>query len=377
MRNLLVGFQFITSIFLIIATIVIYRQLHFIQTKNLGFNKGQVLIINDAYALKNNLTPFKNDVLQMPGVTSGSISGFLPVTSSNRSDNTFSSSPVMDTKNGFDMQTWAVDYDYIRTMGMQIAKGRNFSKDFGSDSSAVIINEATAKNLGWDDPIGKKIYSTYYSPNNDRIGYTIIGVVKNFNFESLKQNVGLLGFFLKSSTGLVSFKVNASNIPDVLKQVENKWKAMAPGMPYSYRFLDDAFNEMYSSEQRIGKIILIFSTLAILIACLGLFGLSTFIAEQRTKEIGIRKVLGSSVSSIVQLLSKDFIRLVAIAFVFAAPLAWWAMTKWLQDFANRTSISWWIFLLAGLLAFVIAIATVSFQAIKAALMNPVKSLRTE
>jgi len=377
LRNLLVGFQFITSIFLIIATIVIYRQLHFIQTKNLGFNKGQVLIINDAYALKNNLTPFKNDVLQMPGVTSGSISGFLPVTSSNRSDNTFSSSPVMDTKNGFDMQTWAVDYDYIRTMGMQIAKGRNFSKDFGSDSSAVIINEATAKNLGWDDPIGKKIYSTYYSPNNDRIGYTIIGVVKNFNFESLKQNVGLLGFFLKSSTGLVSFKVNASNIPDVLKQVENKWKAMAPGMPYSYRFLDDAFNEMYSSEQRIGKIILIFSTLAILIACLGLFGLSTFIAEQRTKEIGIRKVLGASVSSIVQLLSKDFIRLVAIAFVFAAPLAWWAMTKWLQDFANRTNISWWIFLLAGVLAFVIAIATVSFQAIKAAVMNPVKSLRTE
>jgi len=377
LRNLLVVFQFFTSIFLIIATIVIYRQLHFIQTKNLGFNKGHVLIINDAYALKNNLTPFKNEILQLPGVTSGSISGFLPVTSSNRSDNTFSSSPVMDTKNGFDMQTWAVDYDYIKTMGMHITKGRCFSKDFGSDSSAVIINEATAKNLGRDDPIGKKIYSTYYSPNNDRIGYTIIGVVKNFNFESLKQNVGLLGFFLKSSTGLVSFKVNASNIPDVLKQVENKWKAMAPGMPYSYRFLDDAFNEMYSSEQKIGKIILIFSTLAILIACLGLFGLSTFIAEQRTKEIGIRKVLGSSVSSIVQLLSKDFIRLVAIAFVFAAPLAWWAMTKWLQDFANRTSITWWIFLLAGVLAFVIAIATVSFQAIKAALMNPVKSLRTE
>ena len=283
----------------------------------------------------------------------------------------------MDTKNGFDMQTWAVDYDYIKTLGMQIAKGRNFSKDFGSDSSAVIINEATAKNLGWDDPIGKKIYSNYYSPNSSMVGYTIIGVVKDFNFSSLKQNVGLLGLFLKQSTGLISFKVNASNIPDVLKQVENKWKAMAPGMPYSYRFLDDAFNEMYSSEQKIGKIILIFSTLAILIACLGLFGLSTFIAEQRTKEIGIRKVLGSSVSGIVQLLSKDFIRLVAIAFVIAAPLAWWAMNKWLQDFANRTSISWWIFLLAGMLAFVIAIATVSFQAIKAALMNPVKSLKTE
>jgi putative ABC transport system permease protein len=283
----------------------------------------------------------------------------------------------MDAKNGFDMQTWAVDYDYIKTLGMQIVKGRNFSKDFGSDSTAVIINESLAKSIGYDDPIGKQIYSAYYSNNNQRIGYTIIGVVKNFNFESLKQNVGLLGLFLKPNSGRVLFKVNAANIPDVLKQVENKWKAMAPGMPFSYRFLDDAFNDMYSAEQKIGKIILIFSTLAILIACLGLFGLSTFIAEQRTKEIGIRKVLGSSVSSIVQLLSKDFIKLVAISFIIAAPLAWWFMNKWLQDFANRVDISWWIFLLAGALALIIALATVSFQAIKAALMNPTKSLRAE
>ncbi|HLK29389.1 MAG TPA: ABC transporter permease [Puia sp.] len=377
LRNFLVGFQFFISIFLIIATIVIYRQLHFIQTKNLGFSKDQVLMIDGAYVLKNNLKPFKDEVLQLPGVSSGSVSGFLPVTSTNRSDNTFSTSQIMDAKNGFDMQTWAVDYDYIKTLGMQIVKGRNFSKDFGSDSTAVVINESLAKSIGFDDPIGKQIYSTYYSNNNQRIGYTIIGVVKNFNFESLKQNVGLLGLFLKPSLGMISFKVNAANIPDVLKQVENKWKAMAPGIPFSYRFLDDAFNDMYNAEQKVGKIILIFSTLAILIACLGLFGLSTFIAEQRTKEIGIRKVLGSSVSSIVQLLSKDFIKLVAISFIVAAPLAWWFMNKWLQDFANRVDISWWIFLLAGALALIIALATVSFQAIKAALMNPVKSLRTE
>jgi putative ABC transport system permease protein len=377
LRNFLVGFQFFTSIFLIIATIIIYRQLHYIQTKNLGYNKGQVLMVDDAYVLKNNLTPFKDEVLRLPGVSSGSISGFLPVTSTNRNDNTFSTTQIMDAKNGFDMQTWAVDYDYIKTLGMQIMKGRNFSKDFGSDSSAVIINESLAKSIGFDDPIGKQIYGTYYSPGTARIGYTIIGVVKNFNFESLKQNVGLLGLFLKPNSGMASFKVNAANIPDVLRQVENKWKAMAPGMPFSYRFLDDEFNNMYSSEQKIGKIILIFSTLAILIACLGLFGLSTFIAEQRTKEIGIRKVLGSSVSSIVQLLSKDFIKLVILSFIIAAPVAWWFMNKWLQDFANRVDISWWIFLLAGALALMIALATVSFQAIKAALMNPVKSLRTE
>jgi len=378
LRNLLVGFQFFTSIVLIIGTIVIYRQLHYIQTKNIGFNKSQVLIINGAYALKDNLTPFKNEVLQMPGVTSGTISSFLPVTSSSRNDNTFSSSPIMDSKNGFDIQTWAVDYDYIKTLGMEVIKGRNFSKDFGTDSTAVIINESIANQLGYANPIGQKIYGTYYSMNShDRIGYTIIGVVKNFNFESLKQNVGMLGLFLKPSSGLISFKINAGNITDVLKQVENKWKSFAPGMPYSFRFLDDSFNDMYSNEQRIGKIILIFSTLAILIACLGLFGLSIFIAEQRTKEIGIRKVLGSSVGSIVQLLSKDFVRLVIIAFVIAVPVAWYFMNKWLQDFANRVDISWWIFLLAGVLALVIALATVSFQAIKAAMMNPTKSLRSE
>ncbi|HXB42720.1 MAG TPA: FtsX-like permease family protein, partial [Puia sp.] len=376
LRSVLVVIQFFTSIVLIISTIVIYRQLHYIQTKNLGYDKNQVLIINGAYALENNLAPFRNDLLQMHGVTSVTVSGFLPV-SSNRSDNTWSSSPVMDEKNGIDMQTWAIDYDYIKTLGMQIIKGRDFSKDFVSDSSAVIINETTAKLLGFDEPVGKNIYGTYNSASNQRIPYNIIGVVRNFNYESLKQNVGPLSLFLRPSTGLVSIKITGANIPDVLKQAENKWKAMAPGMPFSYRFLDESFNEMYRSEQRIGKIILIFSTLAILIACLGLFGLSTFIAEQRTKEIGIRKVLGASVQGLVQLLSKDFIKLVAISFVIAAPLAWWFMSKWLQDFAYRVDISWWIFLLAGVLAFVIAIATVSFQAIKAALMNPVTSLRTE
>jgi putative ABC transport system permease protein len=374
LRNLLVVFQFTTSIVLIIGTIVIYRQLHYIQTTNVGFDKKQVLIINNAYRLNNNIEPFKNEVLQMPGVVSATVSGYLPVSSSNRSDNVFSISPVMDVQNGFDMQQWGIDYDYIKTMGMDIVKGRNFSRDFGSDSDAVIINETTAKKLGLTDPIGKKLYSV---GDHNTAGYTIIGVVKNFHYESLRQNVGLLGLFLASSRGAISFKINTTNIPEVLKQIEKKWKAMAPGMPYDYRFLDEAFNNMYRAEQRIGKIILIFSTLAILIACLGLFGLSTFIAEQRTKEIGIRKVLGASVTEIVQLLSKDFIKLVVLSFIIAAPVAWYFMNKWLQDFANRTTISWWIFLLAGALTLVIALFTVSFQAIKTATANPVDSLKTE
>jgi len=376
LRSLLVVIQFATSIILIIGTIVIYRQLNYIQTKNLGFNKDQVLIINDAYALNKNIDAFKNEVLQMPGVISGTLSSFLPVSNSSRNDNSYSKEAVMDSKNGINMQTWTVDYDYLKTMGISLAKGRNFSKEFGTDSSAVIINETTAKFLAYDDPIGKKIYSAFDNPATPR-EYTIIGVAKNFNYESLHTTVGPLTFLLGRSRGLASFKVKADNIPSLLKNVEAKWKQMAPSMPFSYRFLDESFAEMYRAEQRVGKIALTFAVLAILIACLGLFGLVTFIAEQRTKEIGIRKVLGASVNGIVGLLSKDFVKLVLIAFIISAPFAWWAMNKWLEDFAYRIHITWWIFILAAFIALAIALFTVSVQAIKAAIANPVKSLRTE
>ena len=376
LRSLLVVFQFATSIILIIGTIVIYRQLHYIQTKNLGFNKDQVLIVNDSYALNKNVDAFKHDILQMPGVAGGTMSSFLPVSNSSRNDNTYSKEAVMDSKNGFNMQNWTIDYDYIPTMGISLLKGRNFSRDYGADSTAVIINETTAKILGYADPIGKQIYSSSDGAAFTKT-YTIIGVAKNFNFESLHQSVGPLSFFLGRSTGLISFKVKTANITALVNKIEAKWKSMAPGMPFSYRFLDDSFFEMYKDEQRVGKIALIFSILAILIACLGLFGLATFIAEQRTKEIGIRKVLGASVRGIVQLLSKDFVRLVLISFVIAAPFAWWAMNTWLQDFAYRVEISWWIFVVAGSIAIFIALATISFQAIRAAITNPMKNLRTE
>ncbi|HEX4852370.1 MAG TPA: FtsX-like permease family protein, partial [Puia sp.] len=375
LRSVLVVFQFGTSIMLIIGTIVIYRQLGYIQSKDLGFNKDQVLIVNDAYVLKENLNSFKNEVAQLSGVTNGTVTSYLPVSSSARSDDSFSKDPVMDMKNALDMQAWYVDLDYVKTMGMKIIKGRDFSKDFVTDSSAVIINETALKLLGFDDPIGKKIYEP--DTKNNPVPYTIIGVVKNFNFESLRENIGPLSLFLSATRGFACFKVHTTNITNLISQVEAKWKVMAPGMPFSYRFLDESFNNMYATEQRIGKIALIFSILAILIACLGLFGLATFIAEQRTKEIGIRKVLGASVQGIVQLLSRDFLRLVAIAFVISAPIAWWGMSKWLNDFAYRIDIGWWIFALAGLLALFIALATVSFQAVKAAISNPVKSLRTE
>ncbi len=376
LRSVLVVFQFATSIILIIGTIVIYRQLGYIQTKNLGFNKDQVLVIDDAYALGKNVDAFKNDVLAMPGVVSGTLSGFLPVTNSSRNDNTFSKDAVMNATNGFGMQNWTIDYDYLKTMGIQLIKGRNFSKDYGADSSAIIINEKTASILGYDDPVGKNIYQSN-APGEPSTIYTIIGVVKNFNFESLKQSISPLAFFLGKSTGLASFKVKTDNIPALIKGVEKQWKTLATGLPFSYRFLDESFNEMYRSEQRAGKIALTFSVLAILIACLGLFGLAAYIAEQRTKEIGIRKVLGASVGGLVGLLSKDFVKLVGIAFIIAAPVAWYFMHGWLQDFEYRIAISWTVFLTAGVIALLIAVVTISLQAIKAALANPVKNLRTE
>jgi putative ABC transport system permease protein len=374
MRSVLVVGQFALSIFLIIGTIVMLRQMNYIQTTNLGFKKDQVLVINGAYALGDKSEAFKNEVLNIPGVVSGTLSGFLPVSNSSRNDNTYSTEPVMTSNNGFNMQSWRIDHDYFKTMGMEIIKGRAFSREFGSDSTAVIINEATAKIMGYEDPVGKKLYSI---PDGQVLSWNVIGVVKNFNFESLRQDIGPLCFFLRRSTGLASFKVEAAKIPGILKQVESKWKDMAPGMPFSHRFLDDSFDEMYRDEQRVSTLALTFAILAVIVACLGLFGLASFIAEQRTKEIGIRKVLGLSGRGIVRLLSKDFLKLVLIAFVVACPIAWFVMNIWLQDFAYRVNIAWWVFALAGLLALFIAMLTVSFQAVKSALANPIQSLRTE
>ncbi len=377
LRSGLVVFQFFTSIILIIATVIIYKQLNYIQTANLGFNKDQVLIINGANALANKDEAFKNEVLNLPGVTSGTMSAYLPVVSS-RSDNSYSKDAVMDPQNALSMQTWIADYDYMQTMEMQIKLGRNFSKDFGEDSSALIINETAAKVLGYDNPIGKKIYTNYQDQNSTRlISYTIIGVVKDFHFESLRQNIYPLGFRLGHSNGLISFKVSTADVKSLIKKIETKWKSIAPEMAFSYRFMNESFNNIYQAEQRVAKVAITFSILTILIACLGLFGLVTYMAEQRTKEIGIRKVLGATSVNMVTLLSKDFLILVSIAAIIAFPVAWWAMYKWLQDFAYRISISWWVFVMAALVALLIALLTVSFQAIKAAIANPIKSLKAE
>jgi putative ABC transport system permease protein len=375
LRSTLVVFQFTTSIVLIIGTIVVFRQLHYIQTRDLGFSKEQVLVIDGADALGNNADVFKKEVTELPGVKGGTLSAFLPVSKSARNVYNISKDPVEGSANSFNVETWAIDEGYIPTLGITIEKGRNFSPNFKTDSFGLIINETTAGILGYPDPVGKNIYIFYNTgvPTT----YHIVGLVKNFNFETLHHQVRPLMFMLQKSTGLASFKVNTTNIASLIGEVRQKWTTLAHGVPFGYRFLDESFNEMYQSEQQVGKIAIIFSVLAILISCLGMFGLATFVAEQRTKEVGIRKVLGANVQGIVSLLSADFIKLVAIAFLIASPFAWWIMNKWLQDFVYRVNFSWWIFPVAGFVAFLIALITVSSQAVRAAMANPVRSLRSE
>ena len=376
LRSGLVVFQFAMSMVLIVGTIVVYRQITYIQTKNVGFNRDQVVTVNSVYSLGKQAETFRQEVLRLPGVVSGSVSGYLP-TPSNREDDAFWVEGQTDMNRGLSMQNWGVDYDYLKTLGMTLVIGRNFSREFGADSSGMILNEAAVKVLGFKNPIGKHIFRFKDSESKVRRTYTVVGVVKNFHFESLRRNIGALSMTLSANSGAASFRISSANLPVLMKQIDAKWKQIAPGQPFSYQFMNESFDSMYRAEQRIGTIALTFAGLAILIACLGLFGLAAFMAEQRTKEIGVRKVLGASVSSIVGLLSKDFLRLVFIAILIASPLAWYAMHRWLEDFAYRIDIAWWVFALAGLLAVGIALLTVSFQSIKAALMNPVKSLRSE
>ena len=375
LRAGLVVFQFSASIILIISTALIYSQLNYMQNKKLGYNKEQVLIIDNTSSLGKNIKAFKNEMLQIPGVKEATITGFLPVPS-NRNNYTFFKNPAFDVNSGFDMQRWTVDYNYIKFMRMQITKGRDFSEDFATDSSSMIINEAAANLIG-DDPVGKELYSVTGPDLKTRASYKIIAVVKDFNYESLKQPVGPLCMILGNNKGSCSLKIVSANASLILEKAGKIWKSMEPAIPFDYRFMDESFNKMYIEEQNVGLTILSSSVFAVLVACLGLFGLSIFTAQQRTKEIGIRKTLGASISSILLMLSGQFLKWIVIANIIAWPLAYYFMDKWLQDYAYRTEISWGIFILTGGISLLIALVTVSFQAVKAATANPVESLRYE
>jgi putative ABC transport system permease protein len=379
-RGALVVFQFWISIVLVVSTIAVSRQLAFIQTKKVGFNKDQVIVVRDANAMGNQIRSFKDEVLKDNRITSGTISGFLPVEGFNRSDNAhWPEGKEPTAENLVSLQVWWVDHDYVKTLGMNIIQGRDFSPEFPSDSGAVILNQAAVQLFGLgDDPIGKKITTFGDTPKpEDAQNYPVIGVVENFHFESMRNSIGALGLFLRRDQSSISFRFNGSNVKDVVDMIENTWKQMAPGIPFAYEFLDEDFTRMYAAEQRLGNVFAIFAGLAIVIACLGLFALTAFTAEQRTKEIGIRKVLGARVTGIVLLLSSQFGKLILIAFVLAVPVAWYAIKWWLEDFTYKTEIGVTVYAIAGLSAFAIAWLTMSFQSIKAAISNPVNSLRSE
>ncbi|WP_288371743.1 ABC transporter permease [uncultured Algoriphagus sp.] len=382
-RSTLVVFQFAISVILIIATITVNNQLNFIQNREIGFEKDQLITVFNTYALNERLVGFKDRILADNSIEQATISGYLPVAGSYRSDSPWlvEGRDLADMESTVSIQNWRVDENYIPTLGMELVSGRNFSLDFPSDSSAVILNETAVKKFNFEgDPIGQKVYSQILGDGNEEIYQirTVVGVVKDFNFQSMKESVSpVMLLYSQVPGGPVSFKFRAENTQNVIQLIEESWKEMAPGQPLTFEFMDEQFSKMYHAETRLGKVFGVFAGFAIFIACLGLFALTAFTAEQRTKEIGIRKVLGATSSGIVVLLSKEFSKLVLIAFVLASPLAWWSMTKWLEDYEYKVNLGPSIFLLAGLFVAFIAFVTISLQAFKAASSNPVKSLKSE
>ncbi len=376
LRNALVVFQFVITIVLIIGTMVVYNQLNYIRATDIGYNRNQVLVINGTSVLGDQAATFKNELLGIAGVQDATITGFLP-TDYERSNNAFFTSPALDPKSAISMQIWNVDENYIPTLGMKVLDGRNFSPQFPTDSTGIIINEAAAKFLNSKEILNRKLYIITDFKSKKTMEFHVVGVVKNFNFNSLHDLITPLALQFGRNNDNISVRIDASQIPNVIPEIKAKWKTLAAAQPFDYGFMDDQFNSIYSTEQQTGRISITFAVLAIVIACLGLFGLVTYAAEQRTKEIGIRKVLGANVPVIVGMIMRDFLKLVIIATVFAFPIAWWGMNKWLMNFAYRVNIGWWIFIIAALIAVAVTLVTISYQAIKAAISNPVTSLRSE
>lgn len=371
-RKILVTAQFVIAIALFTGTLVIYRQMAFTSEKNLGFEKEHIVIlpIGDTN-IAGKFEAFKNELLQHPRVLAATGSNSVP------GESMMSFGVLPEGKP--ETEDWTVssiridDFDLLETYGMEVADGRYFSPEFSTDaSSGVVINESLARSLGWDDPVGKK----FNVPGEVNPGH-VIGVIRDFHMKSFHFPIEPLFLYFAPRHGNLSLRIAAQDIPGTIEFIRTIWSRFDSRYPFEYYFLDERFDQLYASEQRLMQTFTLFSILAIVVSGLGLLGLSSYEAEQRTKEIGIRKVLGATVPGVVMLLSRELLKLVVIASVIAGPLAWIAMNRWLQDFAFRTEISLGVFLLAGSLAFVIALLTVSTQAIKAARANPVRALKYE
>ncbi|MDT0620415.1 ABC transporter permease [Croceitalea vernalis] len=375
-RNSLVIFQFAISVFLIVGTLVVFNQLEYIQNKELGFSKDQVLIVQDFYGAGTKGETIKQEVKKIAQVKNTSISSFLP-TPSSRSDYTYFREGFTNQEDAVNMQRWLVDYDYLETLDITLKAGRNFSQERMTDSTAIIINETAVSLLGvsTEEALGLRVSSDLGDENGEY--FTIIGVVDNFHFETLRDDIGALGLRLGTSTGNMAVKISGGAFSSTLTAIEEVWNKNIPEQPLIYNFMEESFNDTYQAEQRLGRIFMVFTILSLFIACLGLFGLAAFNAEKRTKEIGVRKVLGASVGQISYRLTLDFLKLVGISILISLPIGWYAMEQWLQDFSYRIEINWWMLAFAGLLTITIAILTVGYQSIKAAIASPVKSLQVE
>ncbi len=378
LRNGLVIFQFFISIVLIVGTVTVREQMQYMQNKSLGYNKEQVLVIERAFALENKTQIFIEELKRIPGVenAAGSFSllgregdffgaQFLPE----------GSSEILTTK------SMGIDDDFAQTIGFEFIEGRGYSKET-NDSLSIILNESAVKTMGINDPIGKKINQVQRLANgNVTVSYTIVGVIKDFNFQSLRDPITPLTIqSMESFNGGPVYtiaRINSENLTSVINNVEAKWKELAPDQPFKFLFLDENLNAQYEGEQQASKVFGIFSALAIVIACVGLFGLAAYTANLRTKEIGVRKVMGASVASVVILLTKDVTKLILVAFALSVPISYYIMDRWLEGFAYRIDIGIGVFLVAGLIALLISWITVSYQSIKAAIVNPIKSLRSE
>ncbi|MBB5285606.1 putative permease [Rhabdobacter roseus] len=371
-RQGLVVFQFGLSILLILAMIVVYRQIQYIQNKNLGFERENLLYVTDVEkAMSNRFASFKQALENRPGIKAVACSQANPL---NFGSSTMGVTwPGKDTTQQLLFSVNPTGYDFVKTMGVKLLDGRDFNPTFGTDTSNYLINEAAARKIGYQDPVGKEL--TMWGKKG-----TIIGLMEDFHTGSLHVPIEPLIVNLQpkeENWGVVLVRTEPGKTREAIAQLEEVYKQFNPGFPFKYHFADEDFGNQYKAENVVNTLANYFAFLAIFISCLGLFGLAAFTAEQRTKEIGVRKVLGASVTNLVGMLSRDFLKLVAIAALIAFPLAWYFLQNWLEKYAYRIEIEWWYFAVAGVAALLIALLTVSFQAIKAALMNPVKSLRSE
>ena len=375
LRSVLVVMQFTVSIIMIVGTAIVFNQLSYIQNKKLGFDKNQILMINDAWILRDNVQAFKNEALRDSRVKAATVASFLPVGTTNN-NNVYYPGKNVNTNETHILSNHYIDFDYLSTLDMKIVGGRAFSKEYPTDSTAAILNQTAANQMN----IKVGDFISNHGGDQDSmyaVSYRVIGIVEDFHYESLRSNINPLVFHIGKRTGYVALKVEPTETEATIKYLEEIWDRMAPGQPFAYSFMDERFDRIYANEQKVGQIFGVFAFLAIFIACLGLFGLASFTAEQKRKEIGIRKVLGATVAHIVNRLSMSFIKLVAVAFLIASPISYFAMKAWLDDFVYRTDIKVWVFLAAGIAACAIAWLTMSIQSWKAARANPVSSLRNE